>query len=261
MADITVRKVSFEFPEDLPVLAVPGDLRSSCEMAGLSFTMPYLEPYLIRTMRTAARVVEDPVVAADMRNFSAQEGHHFRNHARINDVIRGKLSPEAAAQMRRIEDEMEADYQRFTKEKSLKFNLAYAEGFEAMTFALAETAFKHGFEMYDPGWRELFSWHLAEEFEHRNVTFDAYDTLYGDYFYRLVVGIRAQGHFLRYVWRFSECMRKDLKHLDQGKYESTALKVLPLYFRTLSPRYNPSRIEPGDEVKAVWAKYADFAAA
>ena len=35
---------------------------------------------------------------------------------------------------------LEADYRRYSDERSLAFNLAYAEGFEAMTFALARSA-------------------------------------------------------------------------------------------------------------------------
>jgi hypothetical protein len=80
--------------------------------------------------------------------------------------LRAKLAPETALEIKRIEADIEADYQRFTKSKSLKFNLAYAEGFEAMTLAMALSSFDQGFE-----------WHLAEEVEHRMVTFDAYDHL------------------------------------------------------------------------------------
>ena len=33
MADITVRRLTFEFPEDLPALPDPNDVRGSCELA------------------------------------------------------------------------------------------------------------------------------------------------------------------------------------------------------------------------------------
>lgn len=48
---ITVRKVKFEFPDELDdVLAGADPVRESCPVA-FSLTMPYLDPYLIRTFR------------------------------------------------------------------------------------------------------------------------------------------------------------------------------------------------------------------
>ncbi len=261
MADITVRRLTFEFPEDLPALADASDVRGSCELAGFSFTMPYLEPYLIRSMSVAVKQVTDPVIAQDIRNFSAQEGNHFRNHARVNNVMRSNLRPETALEINQIEADMEADYQRFTKTKSLKFNLAYAEGFEAMTSAMAFSFFHRGFDCFEERWARLFEWHLAEEVEHRTVTFNAYDHLYGQYLYRLGVGLWAQKHFLSYVFRFARCVRQDFKDQEQGAYTSTVWRLLPWYGRTLTPWYDPAKIEPSNEIKALWDKYEGPAAA
>ena len=96
-------------------------------------TLPYLEPYLIRTMREALEHCTDPVIAQEVRQFIGQEAQHYRQHAVLNDMIRS-ISPELEG-LREIEDQLAADYKRFTQTKSLKFNLAYAEGFEAATFA------------------------------------------------------------------------------------------------------------------------------
>ena len=122
MADITVRKIRFSFDE-------PIDLDVSNEMLGsmlpslaLSMTMPYLEPYLIRTMKVAIKQITDPVLAEDARRFSQQEGHHFRNHAMLNDQIRGSFGDATADALRGIETNLEADYQRFSRQKSLRFN-------------------------------------------------------------------------------------------------------------------------------------------
>ena len=38
-----------------------------------SLTMPYLEPYLIRTYRSVADDITDPALAADVREFIGQE--------------------------------------------------------------------------------------------------------------------------------------------------------------------------------------------
>ena len=162
VADINVRKMAFEWPDDLPVLANPDDVSGSCDLVGFSLTMPHLEPYLIRTMRVGGQQATNPVIAADMKNISAQEAQHHRNHSLVNKIVRDQLSPETAAQVEEIEAELESDYREFTKDKSLKFNLAYAEGFEAMTLSMALARFDNPSEGMDPEWGRLMQWHLAE---------------------------------------------------------------------------------------------------
>ncbi|MCP5029624.1 MAG: metal-dependent hydrolase, partial [Actinomycetia bacterium] len=156
MATITVRRPVFEWPSDLSVVPSPDDPQRSCETVALSFTLPYLEPYLIRTMRVAAKEVDDPDLSADIKAFSGQEAQHYKNHAAVNDIVRQQLSDQAAAAMRELEDRLEADYRRFTAEKSLAFNLAYAEGFEAMTFSLARSSMSaDDSAVRDSKWTEL----------------------------------------------------------------------------------------------------------
>ncbi|MCP5032977.1 MAG: metal-dependent hydrolase [Actinomycetia bacterium] len=91
------------------------------------------------TMRVAAKETSNPVLRADMKTSSGQEAQHYKNHARVNDIVRGQLSDRATAAMRDLEDRLDADYRRFSNEKSVAFNLAYGEGFEAMTFSLARS--------------------------------------------------------------------------------------------------------------------------
>jgi uncharacterized protein len=47
--------------------------------------------------------------------------------------------------LRPLEKELDDEYKRFTKEKPLKFNLAYAEGFESMTSAASKAQLELGF--------------------------------------------------------------------------------------------------------------------
>ena len=109
-------------------------------LVAFSLTMPYLEPYLIRTFRSVADDITDPGLAADVKEFIGQEAQHFQNHRRINEIIKAQLGPDVAADLQAIEDRLDADYRRFNASKSRRFNLAYAEGFEAMTCAMAFTS-------------------------------------------------------------------------------------------------------------------------
>lgn len=261
MSEINVRKIQFEFPEDLTVLAAPKDFDRSMAMLGVSMTLPHLEPYLIRTMRVAMKDVEDEDLRRDMKNFSAQEGFHYRNHARINEIICSKLRPQTARNVRIIEAEMEADYRRFTKEKSLRWNLAYAEGFEAMTLIIALEFFEDYELELELNWRELWEWHLAEEVEHRTVCFDAYEKLNGGYFHRVFWGIRGQQHFLKYVDRFARCIAKDYAG-EYGPYKGIGIqpKSAIRMLNTFTPWYNPRHYKIPEDIKQAWSKY-DLAAA
>ncbi len=205
MADITIRKVKFEFPDELDDVLPGVDLVRETYLVAFSLTMPYLEPYLIRTFRSIADDITDSVLAADVHEFIGQEAQHFQNHRRINTIIKEQLGTAVAARLQKVEDRLEADYRRFNAEKSRRFNLVYAEGFEAMTCAMAMTMFEEVSSGSRAGdgrfgaWQQLWAWHAAEEIEHRNVAFDVYEHLDGSWARRVTGSLRAQAHFQRAV--------------------------------------------------------------
>jgi predicted metal-dependent hydrolase len=227
---------------------------------GLSMTMPYLEPYLIRTMKVAIDQMRDPELAEDTRRFCAQEGHHYRNHAMLNDQIRASFDAATADRLRAIEAALDADYHRFTDTKSLRFNLAYAEGFEAMTCALALAGAEHGSFVGGsvPG-GEIWAWHMAEEIEHRTVAFGVYQHLVGSYPYRILRGTWSQWHYLRYIRRFARCMADGLGRQLVSARQPVHRTALRNYLRTWSPRYDPAKIEVPPGVDALLARYSAMA--
>ena len=240
---------------------------------GISMTLPYLEPYLVRTMRAALKHCTDPVVAQEVRQFIGQEAQHFRQHAVLNDMIRS-ISPELEG-LRKIEDQLEADYQRFTNTKSLKFNLAYAEGFEAATFAGGRANFRNNVfdrleTIQNTDLLRLFIWHALEEVEHSTVTFNIYDHLYGDYLYRLVAGTYGQYHFFKYVFLFSKFIAKNAPQaLEQGRALWPSKNLLGDWKEQLSllgqiakvylPGYNPANQDLPDNVAHYSKTYAEQA--
>ena len=232
---------------------------------GLSLVLPYLEPYLIRSMRAAKAHVEDPKLAADLEAFNGQEGQHYREHKRFNSAL--QLAPALTA----LEAEIDADYRRFSDTRSLRWNLAYAEGFEAFTIALARFTIERGrLDRLKAPARALFEWHLLEELEHRTVAFDVYKQVVGGYFYRLVVGLFAQWHLVRFVTRVMNAMAGAD---PQGFYERFAGKreardrqralarelfrhFLPKLFATYLPWYTPHRIPMPAPAQAIADRYA-----
>jgi len=269
MADITVRKLRFDFSSNPGLEIVPGDARASSFWIGLSLTMPYLEPYLIRTMKAATKQVTDPKILDGLKGFAAQEGQHYRVHMKFNESIRRSGFPGLEA----LEQELSDDYQRFTKTKSLRFNLAYAEGFEALT----KNAIKFIMEPNGLGEdlspvMQMFEWHFVEELEHRTVAFDVYDHVCGGYFYRLFVGMWAQWHFLNWTRRVTAYMLKvspapKRSAAEKAKLERTELEIapgsvwrlLPKLLRIYLPSYTPHALEVAPGIQVLADKYSEMA--
>lgn len=270
MDEIPVRRIQFEFPPDMDLVFIDDDPELSYTFVGTWFMLPYLEPYLIRSMTAALEHVKDPTQQEEMKRFIQQESQHYRQHARANAVIRAR-KPEYA-KLAELEKQLDEEFKRFSKEKSLKWNLAYAEGFECMTAAASSVQVEQGL-FADPGHplRQLALWHVMEELEHRNVAFEAYGATRGSYFYRLFVGLWAQFHFLGWGAR----MAKVLKEADAevfARYENAESKarrdarrktywgaVLPRWLSIYMPWYSPRKLKLPPNFEATRERFTRMA--
>ncbi|MFT6310448.1 MAG: putative metal-dependent hydrolase [Porticoccus sp.] len=195
-AEIVVRKMPFEFPDDINPHWNPNQLEWSQIVNGASLAMPFLEPYLIKTMRTANNEISSAQLQKEVSLYIGQEAQHFQQHRKFNEVIIEGGYPE----LREIEAEFKADYLDFETNRSLKFNLAYACGFESIALALGHWLVKDReflFANSDPRVASLILWHFVEEIEHKNVAFDAYQAVYGNYLYRIYGTIFAMRHLMK----------------------------------------------------------------
>ena len=78
--------------------------------------------------------ISDPQLQKELDFYVAQEATHFRQHKKFNDT----LTEAGYAATAKIEARLAQDYKDLGDKKSLKFNLAYAEGFESMALAIGE---------------------------------------------------------------------------------------------------------------------------
>ncbi len=271
-AAITLRRMTFPLPAEIDPVLVEGHPEESYFYVALSLLLPYLEPYLIRSMTAARPQVTDPSLLADLDLFNGQEGQHYRQHLRFNQAIRREGFGGLAA----LEAEAAADYRRFTATRSLRWNLAYAEGFEAFTSALARFTFEEKLTArMHPAARELFEWHLVEELEHRTVAFDVYAHVCGGWLYRLVVGLFAQWHLNRFMVRAAWVMLRADRVAFRARYGGlraawTRLRPLlwlevrrlfPRLLATYLPWYTPHRIPLPAGALELSARYSAVAAA
>jgi predicted metal-dependent hydrolase len=158
-----------------------------------------------------------------------------------------------------------ADYERFLSKKSLRWNMAYCEGFEALG-SLAAASIVDGimFESLgeaDPRPVELWKWHLAEEYEHRTVVFRTYYALYGHRPARAWLS-RCYGLFsaARHIGANVSKVYAYLRRVDgyTGKAQP-AMNSSPgtgkALLGVLSPFYDPARLSPPKNLGSVLAKY------
>lgn len=269
MDSITVRQMPFEFPDEIDPVFIEGDHQQSFALIAGSLLLPHLEPYLIRSMKAAEKHVTDPKILDDLKRFAAQEGQHYRMHMKFNATIRRSGFPGLEA----LEKELSDDYHRFTKTKSLRFNLAYAEGFEALTMnAIKQIMEPDGFGEDLSTFMQMVEWHFVEELEHRTVAFDVYDHVCGGYFYRLFVGIWAQWHFTRWIRRAAAYMlemnpqppKRDAKQTGENGMaklpkRASILDSLSAIWHIYLPNYNPHKLTIAPGIQRLADKYTEMA--
>ncbi|MEE3328704.1 MAG: metal-dependent hydrolase [Myxococcota bacterium] len=269
MDTITVRRMPFDFSDGIDSILIPGEPELSYRLIAGSLLLPYLEPYLIRSMRAARDRVTDAEVLKGLEAFCAQEGQHYRMHAKFNEACRLEGFPGLAD----LEKELKDDYQRFSSQKSLRFNLAYAEGFEAFTMNLVHFVLQNpGFNHPESTIAQLWEWHFIEELEHRTVTFDVYEHVVGGYFYRLFVGIYAQWHFTRWLRKVNRYMlkaspppkrtradQKARRAASRSARQDSLRKLLPPLLRTYLPHYTPHAVKISPEMQVIADRYTRMA--
>ncbi|KHK89192.1 metal-dependent hydrolase [Novosphingobium malaysiense] len=222
-----------------------------------------IEPWLIRICQDALEKLGpgDEQLKEEVKGFIGQESQHFRQHRLFNKTIQEQGYPGLAD----IEQRLADDLAHFEKTRSLKFLLAYADGFESMGAVSAQLWFDEFGEFLegaDPDAVSLWGWHLAEEFEHRQVMFDFYKALFcrgfinsivNGYFYRIYGLWFAMKHlggftgeFIRYmISQDRPNMTREEKVQLKADLEEWSSKykkmLLPKLARNLLPWYNPAR--------------------
>ena len=129
--ELVIRKVPFEFDDDLDPVWNPGQREWSHMVNGASLTMPYLEPFLIATLRDATKSIDDEAVLEEARGFMGQEAQHYKTHRRYNELLKANGYPELAE----VEEDMKRGYEKL-RTRSLTYRLAYTAGFETMTLGV-----------------------------------------------------------------------------------------------------------------------------
>ena len=244
---IVVRRIPFAFDEAIDPVWHPGRPEWSHMVNGASLAMPYLEPFLIKTVTEALKQVADPALKADVQGFIGQEGVHYQSHRRYNEIL--KLTyPELAE----VEAGLDVDYRRFQK-RSLKWRLAYTAGFETMTMGITEWLIRQRCQLFagsDSAIASLVLWHMVEETEHKNVAWDLYNHLYGDWRGRAWgllcgtahVALASRRGYVRMLRRDGQWRNPRSRVRLWAMVARFLLHTSPAMLRSLLPGYHPAKV-------------------
>ena len=243
--EIVIRTFDFDFPDDLDPIWCPHSRARAHMFNGLSLTMPYLEPYLIKSTQAATAEITDERLLADMRDFNGQEARHYQCHRRLNEILKKNGYPELAA----VEERLKAYYERLLK-KSLQTQLAYNAGFECMTNGFTNWLISQRYEIFKDCSPEVASFwlmHMVEEVEHKTVAYDAYMAYSGKYLPRAigvfhgslhVIGMGVVGMFVG-IKKDRQNGIKVSKRSILKEIFSVVTNVGPYLLRALLPGHNP----------------------
>jgi predicted metal-dependent hydrolase len=245
---MVIRKIPFAYVDSIEPIWNPKKPEWSHMVNGASLTMPYLEPFLIKTVREAMMQLTDEGLKADARGFIGQEGQHYMNHQRYNDTLKRK----GYTDLSDVEAEMTEDYKRL-QGKSLRWRLAYTAGFETMTMGITEwliSARKDLFVDADPVVTSLILWHMVEETEHKTVAFELYQELFGNYFARLVGLVYATYHISKFSRRaYKRMMKRDgtwgslrCRFRLWAMVAKFGWNIAPALLRSLFPGHHPDHV-------------------
>lgn len=233
---MVVRKMPFEFPDDISPHWNSDKPEWSHMVNGASVAMPYLEPYLIRTMRKALSVIESEELRKEVKLYMGQEGQHFQQHRKFNDI----LIANGYTELVDIEKSLAADFERYEKTRPLKFNLCYAAGFETMALGIGHWLVRERESLFggsDSRVASLILWHFVEEIEHKSVALDAYNAVYGNYLYRIYGMLFATLHVVKYSRESYQAMLKKDGLWGNLKSRWKLLKMIMRFFKAMVPPF------------------------
>lgn len=253
---LVIRRIPFNFPSDVRPIWNAGHREWSHMVNGASLAMPYLEPFLIHSMREALPDVADEQVVAEARAFMAQEGQHYRTHRRYNELLKAGGYPQLAD----VEAAMDRSFTRLRAKRSLTFRLAYACGFETMTLGITRWLVDERTRLFggsDSRVASFILWHFVEETEHKRVAFDVYSAARGSYWPR-VLGVFT-GSLHVFLWSRQGCkamLKADGKWWNPRSRLRLWLRtaeffaaVIPGALRSLRRDHNPE-----DRADPAWAR-------
>ncbi|MGQ0697822.1 MAG: metal-dependent hydrolase [Panacagrimonas sp.] len=159
----------FDLHGDIPRHWFGGDAFKTRFFDAMSLLFPEGEKFFIQCVRDYRDRIDDPVLQAQVKDFTYQEGQHGMVHNAYNQRIAAQgIAVDA------IVDQETRILGWFRKHLPASWTIAHTAAVEHMTAIMAHSFMKHPetFEAADERMRALYVWHGVEEIEHKGVAFD-----------------------------------------------------------------------------------------
>lgn len=192
------RQVKFEW-NDSPLHWIPQDPLASHGVNHFSFTLVRGEYFFCRMFNKALPLIEDEKLREDTKIFIRQEAIHSQAHKGSIDAYLVRYGVDVEQQYKRVVNL----FDHVLADKPLGFKLpkswqrpwlnarvglvAAAEHFTSAIGQYVLTRSDWDARGGDPVVSDLFTWHSAEEVEHRTVAYDVYQHISGSYLLRIAV--------------------------------------------------------------------------
>lgn len=190
--EMRVRRVHFDW-DDAPLHWLPDDPFASHVINQFSFTLVKGEGFFCRVFAKAQPLIEDARLRDDVETFIRQEAIHAGAHKGSIDKYLARYDKDTGRNFRPTtwlfekaltDSPLGLKLPKALTRPWLVFRVGLVAAAEHFTCAISTFALRDGRWVEngaDPVVADLFSWHCAEEIEHRSVAYDLYRHLGGGY--------------------------------------------------------------------------------
>lgn len=199
MTDLVVRRLLIDLEVPFARQWNGGDAFRTAWFNALSMSFPVGEQFFIDAVKLGLKALPDDrreAMAAQIQGFIGQEATHRRIHALFNGQLEAQGHHNAWAEraVRRLKRLEGLDPRHW---------VAATAATEHITAIFAEWMLAHPecLDGAEPRLRTLWTWHAAEEAEHRSIAFDLYVALGGNELWRHRFMRIVTLHFLSDVFR------------------------------------------------------------
>jgi len=156
---------------DIPKYWLEGDAFKTRFFDAMSLLFPEGEKFFIACVRDYRDRIQDPKLAAEVKDFMYQEGQHGMVHTAFNN----RLKAQGIAVDYILQRQKDIMFGFFRRRFPATFTLGQTAAAEHMTALMAHGFFKTGLlHNADPRIRAMYAWHAVEEIEHKAVAFDVF---------------------------------------------------------------------------------------
>ena len=179
-AEMPVRHMEFKFDgKNVDTVFYKDSELASAYFHALSIFLTFGEDLVIETARYHRQFLSDPELKRRVTALIGQEAVHSKAHDQFNDTLEEYRYP--------------LNFYRFMADKVFRYGflrlphrmqLSMMAGIEHYTAVLAEFMMEHEEVFYASGdekQRALWMWHMLEESEHKDIAYDVFQELSGNY--------------------------------------------------------------------------------